>query len=161
MSETFFISDTHFGHHGFKKFVPWIKHMSHEEYIEQAVARWNSVVKKGDTVWVLGDVAKNTQGLIVYDRLNGHKNLVRGNHDVQSPLAYLKFFNTIHGIIKKYGFWISHCPIHPDELRGFKNVHGHVHQNELKDDRYIYVGSDKLEGYPISLEEIKRIGERR
>jgi len=156
MNDIFFISDLHFGHKNLKKFVPWIKNISHEEYIEQSVARWNSVVKRGDSVWVLGDVAKNTAGLITMNRLNGQKNLIRGNHDIQETLGYLKFFQCIHGIVKRYGFWISHCPIHPAELREHKNIHGHVHQNELDDPNYIYVGSDKLEGYPISLDEIKR-----
>lgn len=156
MNDIFFISDHHFGHQNLKRFVPWIASMSHEEYIEQAVERWNSVVKRGDTVWVLGDLAKNVAGLITYRRMNGQKNLIRGNHDIQETLGYLKFFQNIHGIVKRYGFWLSHCPIHPVELRGKKNIHGHVHRNVLPDPNYIYVGADKLEGYPISLEEIRR-----
>jgi len=156
MNDTFFISDTHFGQYNYKKFVPWIVQMTHEEYIEQVITRWNSVVKNGDTVWVLGDVACNVQGLITFERLNGQKHLIKGNHDIKCTLSYLRFFNSIHGIIKKHGYWLSHCPIHPAELRGLLNIHGHVHQNELIDPNYIYVGADKLQGYPISLDEINR-----
>jgi len=155
MSEIYFISDLHFGHLNYKRFVPWIKDMDHDEYIELMVVRWNSVVKKNDVVWVLGDVAFNAKGLITFDRLLGIKHLVRGNHDNLSTLSYLKFFNSIQGIVKKHSYWLSHCPIHPEELRGKKNIHGHVHQNELKDRDYIYVGADKLEGYPISLNQIR------
>jgi calcineurin-like phosphoesterase family protein len=149
-------------HHALKNFSPIAASVpTHEDYIRLLIARWNSVVGKGDTVWVLGDIAKNNAGLIRMEEFHGQKNLVRGNHDSASSLGYLRFFQTIHGILKKYGFWISHCPIHPDELRGHKNIHGHVHQNEIKisgtqenDPRYIYVGADKLDGYPISLDEI-------
>jgi len=156
MSEVFFISDLHLNHRGLKKFVPWIANMTHEEYIETLIARWNSVVHRGDIVWVLGDISKNSQGLVHITRLNGNKNLVLGNHDNLHSLAYLRFFNNVFGIIKKYHYWISHAPIHPIELRGYKNIHGHVHQNELVDQNYIYVGADKLEGYPINLEEIRK-----
>lgn len=155
MSNIFFISDLHFEHYGIKKYFPEdLINGTHEEYKELIVCRWNSIVRPGDTVWVLGDVAKNTTGLMTMNRLNGQKHLVRGNHDTKSTLAYLNFFQSIHGILKRYGYWISHCPIHPQELRGHKNIHGHVHHNVLSDPNYIYVGVDKLQGYPISLEEI-------
>jgi len=156
VSNVFFISDPHLGHVGYKKFCPWIIDLEHEDYIEILKVRWNSVVKRGDIIWVLGDVAKNKASLIHMKDFNGTKHLVRGNHDTLESMSYLLFFNSIHGIVKKYGFWISHCPIHPQELRGFKNIHGHVHQKLVLDSNYIYVGADKLEGYPISLEELKR-----
>lgn len=154
MSDVYLISDTHFGHNNYKKFVPWIADMTHQEYIDIVIARWNSVINKGDTVWVLGDAAWNGKGLTYFNELNGTKHLVRGNHDRLSTLSYLRFFNSVHGIVKVNGYWLSHCPIHPDELRGHKNIHGHVHQNELGDPRYIYVGADKLEGYPVRIKDI-------
>ena len=47
------------------------------------IQRWNSAVRPGDTVWVLGDVALGrTEDLLNHiGGLNGHKVLVAGNHD--------------------------------------------------------------------------------
>ena len=44
--------------------------------------------------------------------------------------------------LKEHGMWLSHAPIHPDELRGKPSVHGHCHyaniQLDGKDDpRYL------------------------
>lgn len=54
----FFIGDAHFGHKGIinfettKSFRPFSTIVEHDE---ELVRRWNSVVKKGDLVWHLGD----------------------------------------------------------------------------------------------------------
>ena len=75
--------------------------------------------------------------------------LVMGNHDsmqlytqtiapnilIQLPLFSYK--NT----------WISHCPIHPQELRNRDgNIHGHLHSSIVPDLRYFNVNLD-VNGY--------------
>lgn len=55
-------------------------------------------------------------------------------------------------------FWISHCPVHYQELRGrVGNIHGHLHFAELDDPRYFDVGLDKNNFKFVDFEDIKNI----
>ena len=55
---------------------------------------------------------------------------------------------------------MSHAPIHPNELRGRFNLHGHVHQNSITlpdgslDDRYINCCVEMSYGIPQSLDKL-------
>jgi calcineurin-like phosphoesterase family protein len=157
MSQVFFIADTHFGHRAICKYRPEFK--TPEEHDEHIIENWNKVVTKKSFVWVLGDMCienkfYNMDKLI--SRLNGNIRLITGNH------CHLEYYNHIkikimNGIIKKYGYWLSHCPIHPVELRGKQNIHGHVHYKSLPDKRYINVCCEVINYTPISLDEIRRL----
>lgn len=160
MSKVFFISDLHLDHKRILDFSRDFRQgndvLEHNEWI---VDSWNSVVTKQDTVWVLGDVCFSSESLKYFNRMRGNKQLVRGNHDKLSTGAYLKYFNNVFGFTRQQGFWLSHAPIHPAELRGRKNIHGHVHQNSLPDDRYINVSVEALAGVPVTTEQIlERVG---
>jgi calcineurin-like phosphoesterase family protein len=154
MSEVFFIGDLHLGHKNILEFSPQRGGTTIDEHNEWIIQQWNSVVRKNDMVWVLGDVAFSAAALELVNRLRGYKQLVRGNHDTQSTEAYLKYFNNVFGLVKKHGLWMSHAPIHPDELRGKRNVHGHVHLKSIQDERYINVSVEAVNGVPKSLSEI-------
>ncbi len=60
-----------------------LKIANSREMNEYIIQKWNSVVKKDDTVYHLGDVGfgslEEVKGLI--EKLNGTKILLRGNHD--------------------------------------------------------------------------------
>ena len=59
MSEVFFISDTHFGYKRIVEFSetkPFRPFHSIDEHDEELVRRWNTTVRKKDTVWHLGDL---------------------------------------------------------------------------------------------------------
>lgn len=133
------ISDLHIGHKSileFRKMPKWMNLQDHDDWI---VNGWNSVVKKRDTVYVLGDICFDMEKMKLFSSMNGNKNLILGNHDAFHLGVYQKYFSKIHGFVKYKGYWLSHAPIHPYELRGRKNIHGHVHSNPLEDDRYIPV----------------------
>lgn len=157
MSLVYFISDTHFGHRNICKYRPKFNNPNeHDEFI---INNWNQIIKKKKIqVWVLGDMCiKNNKYDMdnIISRLNGTINVITGNH------CYLPYYNHPNiklrpGIIKKYGFWLSHAPIHPNELRGFKNIHGHVHDKTLKDKRYFNCCVEQINYKPISIEEIKQ-----
>ncbi|HUM41589.1 MAG TPA: metallophosphoesterase [Fervidobacterium sp.] len=162
MSNTFFIGDLHLGHKKILGFSPQRGGTNIEEHDEWIISQWNSVVQKNDMVWVLGDVAFSGEALKLVDRLRGYKRLVRGNHDTQSTEAYLKYFNNVFGIVKENGMWLSHAPVHPQELRGKINVHGHVHHNSIRfedgglDPRYINVSVENINGIPLSMEDLRK-----
>ena len=155
MARVFFISDLHFGHKHILKFSPSRGGASVEEHDEILVQKWNSVVTKRDLVYVLGDVCFSMERMPLLDQMNGMKKLVRGNHDRFNSGVYLKYFQEIYGFLRYKGFWISHAPIHPDELRGKGNIHGHVHSAVIPDPRYVSVCVEALDGYPIPFDKIQ------
>lgn len=82
MANTFFVSDTHWGH---KNIIQYSNrpYANVDEMNEALIKNWNALVKPEDTVYHLGDFAfmpyrefKNT-----VRRLNGIIHVILGNHD--------------------------------------------------------------------------------
>lgn len=154
-----FISDPHFFHRNMA-----IKRGFKDEHQmnEHIVAQWNKVVKKGDTTWILGDITMEKNQYEILSRLNGMKRVVLGNHDSGNHAKHmLPFVLSIHGMAKfkdkVYGaVWLTHCPVHPGELefRCAFNIHGHVHENSVKDKRYINVCMEVQNYTPKTIEEL-------
>lgn len=158
-----FISDLHLGHKNILNFCPNRGGTDVQSHNEWLVHQWNSVVEKRDHIYVLGDICFHGDDLKYLRQMRGQKTMIWGNHDKFSLPTYQEYFHQVKGFMKKHGFWISHSPIHPRELRGKKNIHGHVHQHHILtadgdiDPNYINVCVDALDGKPISLEELSRI----
>ena len=125
MANVWFTSDLHFGHKNIHKFRLEIS--SQEENERRIILDWNNLVTKRDDIYVLGDAAFTMKSVELFKTLPGRKFLVRGNHDDLDTQVYLKYFKSIYGLKKYKEFWLSHSPIHPNELRGKVNLHGHVH----------------------------------
>ena len=82
---------------------------------------------------MLGDVAFTQEGFDALFELNGRIKMVRGNHDNYFKTEdWLKRVESVEGITQYKGHWLTHAPIHPDELRGRPNLHGHVHHNSIR-----------------------------
>lgn len=88
MTNTWFTSDTHFGHQNILKFCPWNRPFSTvEEMDEHLVDVWNRDVKPEDTVYFLGDFAlKFTMVEKYLPRLLGNIIWIPGNHDAVHPM---------------------------------------------------------------------------
>ena len=164
MSNIFLISDTHFGHTNILSFLKKdgtkLRHFnSVEEMDETLINNWNSVVSKEDKVYHLGDVnfCSFTKLKEIFDRLNGTKVLIKGNHDDKLTLnQFSQLFKDVRAyhILDKY--ILSHIPIHPESLYRWKaNIHGHLHNNIIDDPRYINVSVERINYTPISFEEIR------
>jgi calcineurin-like phosphoesterase family protein len=154
----YFIGDLHLGHKGIMKFGQR-KHPSIEEHDQALMDNWNNVVRRQkDLVWVLGDVAMDMDSLKLLPAFNGRKVLIIGNHDRFDTQVYLKYFERVISVEKRYhGPVMTHIPIHPNELAysGWEfNVHGHVHVPEKfpYDPRYINVNADVIDLTPVSLD---------
>lgn len=140
MKNIFFISDTHFSHHGVCKFLradnvtklrPWD---TIEEMDEVLVENWNSIVGPRDKIYHLGDVFINRKARFILDRLNGDKVLIKGNHDIFSLDNYTPYFRDIRAYLVREEFVASHVPVHPSVIGRFKfNVHGHLHEHRVLD----------------------------
>jgi len=152
----FFFSDPHFGHRNMaiKRGFETV-----EEHDEHIVEKWNSVVTKRDTVYLLGDITMEKANYSILSRLNGFIKGVLGNHDKpQHVLELLKYINSVCGMIKVKGFILTHCPIHDSEVDRFiGNIHGHVHENSINDKRYFNVSAENINYTPISLEDIIKL----
>lgn len=178
MTETFFISDTHFGHRNiltFKdekdKLFRGSKFSSIEEMDEHIIEKWNSIVKEKDKVYHLGDVSMNRKSIRTISRCNGRKILIKGNHDIFKPKDYLEHFKDIRSYhtYPNHGIICSHIPVYSSQLNGKRwkiNIHGHTHHTnvmreptrwEMEDLRYINVCVEKIGYTPINFEEILKI----
>lgn len=131
MANVFFCSDLHIGHANIGNFRKEVgSEQGNRDYIK---LWWDRLVTKRDLVWVLGDAAFSEEAIDWIAALKGEKRLVRGNHDTMSTTSYLRAFSEIYGIVKYKGMWLTHAPMHPHELRGKPNCHGHVHYNNIKE----------------------------
>ena len=87
----YFTSDLHFGHKNIIRFDnrPFT---SVEEMDETLIFNWNKKVNNDDLVYILGDISwyNDEKTCEIFDRLNGRKVLIKGNHD------------RVHGRIKNY-----------------------------------------------------------
>lgn len=170
MSNIFLASDHHFSHVGMIKFfradgVTILRDFeTTEEMDEHMITQHNRVVSPKDKVYFLGDVAFNKTALAKVARLNGTKVLVKGNHDQENLVEYVKYFKDVRGSHQFGGLLLSHIPVHPNSLgRWPVNVHGHLHSNNvtlestgIPDPRYYCVCMEQLKDYtPVSLETIK------
>jgi len=167
MSNVYFISDLHLGHKNILNFAPKLRFGSTvDEHDDILIERIGSVANsKRDVLYILGDVAMEVSKLELLNKIPAKKILYRGNHDLFDDGVYRKYFDKIMGIGCYKGHWISHAPIHPFELRGRKNIHGHVHGNSITgicldddaklDPDYINVCVENTAGYPVNFNDIR------
>lgn len=171
MGNVWFTSDTHFNHEKVIQFESTARNFSSiQQHDEELVKRWNDRVRPKDIVWHLGDVylGKDKEHFRwLMKELNGSKRLVRGNHDTFDCATYYEAFDEIYGVWPKYGFVMSHVPLHPDSInRWGLNVHGHLHSNKVMhtsgpadgemDNRYYCVSVEQHNLAPVSLDEIRK-----
>jgi calcineurin-like phosphoesterase family protein len=162
MANVFIISDTHFGHAGILNFKrgdgsPLRVFSSVEAMDEIMVEQWNSVVRPQDKVYHLGDVAMAKHSIATVGKCNGHKRLVRGNHDTHPIKEYLKYFEEIYATRVLDHMLFSHIPVHPESIgKHHANVHGHVHVPPRDYGPKYYNVCVEVIGYmPVSLEDLK------
>lgn len=143
--KTFMIADTHFGDKNIMDFEqrPF---KTVEEMNETIIKYWNNTVSPEDTVYLIGDVGD----VSIVKHLNGHKFLIKGNHDTKSNNFYrMNGFEEVYDkpIIIDNFYILSHEPIYVNETMPYANIFGHVHKNP------IYKTVSKR-GYCVSLERI-------
>lgn len=122
-----FTSDLHLGHQLAARLRGFDSVEAHDLFIIETLKRQ---CDKRTVLWVLGDVAMRIDSLAMLSEVPGRKRLVRGNHDNFDLDDYRKYFEDVHGFLRYKNMWLSHCPIHPQEMCRVKaNVHGHIHEN--------------------------------
>ncbi len=158
--DIFITSDTHFGHENIIQYCG--RPFANAELMDEAlIENWNKVVKPGDIVYHLGDVAMGRSDNLstIMARLNGSKRLVVGNHDDIPWLSKGGWFKKVMmwRMFPEYNMLLTHVPIHmapPTFERGYTNVHGHIHQNPSPDGPYKCACVEHTNYTPVHIEEI-------
>jgi calcineurin-like phosphoesterase family protein len=187
--EIWLIGCTHFGHEAMYKFMrqngekvrPFSSASEGDTFMMEA---WNSRVKPGDKVYVLGDVAFSSKDISILSNLHGSKILIKGNHDDMDASVYLKYFRDIRATHQLADEILSHIPLHPGSLYRHKkskywlNIHAHLHAeavmeegdgspddlmrpNTSEDPRYFSVCVERIGFAPISLDEVRQRAKER
>lgn len=162
MSNIWFTADTHFGH---GRIIEYCKRpfANYQEMDEAILTRFNEVIKPGDRLYHIGDVAWSSWPLRTLHKLNTKQRyLVYGNHDKQRPQAYLdagfiwaKDYEKI--TIGSVPVVMFHYPIRSWNGKGHGAVHvyGHCHGTlEPGIGRSMDVGVDTHDFYPYNWDEI-------
>ena len=139
----FVIADTHFNDANIIRFCnrPF---SSVDEMNTMLIDNWNSVVEPCDTVWILGDFFTfndlydyPVDGLsrdfkYIVNKLHGHKNLIKGNHDIKDNNFYFNYFDfySPYPILLNNFFLLSHEPLQLSETTPYFNIYGHVHSDK-------------------------------
>lgn len=132
----------------------------HDEFVFDSVM---SVANKRNKLFMLGDCFFEQDGYFYVKRMLRDFQSVEwilGNHDTDRQglwwnVKYLADVIPIHSVKKYKEFWLTHVPIHPDELRGKYNIHAHCHDYTIADKRYIGVSLEQINYKPVSLDKIR------
>jgi len=155
VSNVWLTSDLHIGHRRVTTLRGFDYTVEHDEAIRE---NWLDVVRKGDKVWVLGDIAVSSPAYALgfLAKLPGDKHLVWGNHDGGHPMhrdahrkaaCYLEVFASTQAFARRRVLGrevlLSHFPYFGDtegrvkdrhtqyRLRdeGLPLIHGHTHSS--------------------------------
>ena len=162
----FFTADTHFGdcHLVARQRRAFASVEAHDEAL---IARWNTRVGEGDTVWHLGDFAAHASRehcAAVFARLNGIKRLVHGNHDTNrvldlpwaEPPVESARIGAQDASGRSWRLFLSHYAHRawPGLWRGTRHLYGHTH-GSLPDTRFSCdVGVDAWGYRPVGVGEL-------
>ena len=126
------------------------------------IDNWNGLVEDPDIVYILGDFGADGYEAELLSKLNGHKYLIKGNHDSKDNDYYRKAgFEEVydHPIIID-GFWIlSHDALYVNSNMPYANIFGHVHNSPIIKDfskQHFCVSVERIDYTPISFESIKK-----
>jgi calcineurin-like phosphoesterase family protein len=158
---TFFTADTHFGHTGIiaqcgRPFS------SVDEMDREMAARWNAVVRPGDTVWHLGDFAHQADERTtrrIFGSLAGDKHLIVGNHDGgrvrELPWASVSEFRELALEGERLVLFHYGLRVWPGQHRGAIHLYGHSHGRLPGYRNCVDAGVDEWGYRPVTLADLK------
>jgi calcineurin-like phosphoesterase family protein len=161
----FFTSDEHYNHENIITYChrPF---SSIGEMNEEIIRRFNEKVGKMDEAYHLGDFSWNDPSPFL-KRLNGRHFLIKGNHDEKHIKRQFYLFENVWDV-RKIGWngqkiWASHYAHArwPASHMGRIHVFGHSHGLFPGVGRSMDVGVDALNFFPISIEDVLKICEKK
>ena len=156
MSKVYVTSDLHFGHFNMAKRRGFFSAEEHDIFI---INNWNKLITKHDTIIILGDISLgNTKEYVKLNLLKGIKQVVLGNHDSCNIQKLLPYVKKVYGCKEYKHCLLTHIPVHPSQFDRYRlNIHGHLHDSEIDDDRYINVSLERTNFQPVCLSNIIKI----
>lgn len=158
------ISDLHLGH---RNIIKWRGNFEtldeHDNFVTDAIL---GTVCKRDKLFIHGDLCFDRNKLDLVQKIVDSVDscvLILGNHDNERNKAptifdYIDIFGKrIHSMLEYKGCWLTHAPLHPSELRGKYNIHGHSHSVNIEDERYYNVSIENVNYLPIEHTKLKEI----
>lgn len=153
----FVTADTHFNHENIIKYCnrPFINSYDMNETI---INNWNSVVNNDDIIYHLGDFGFGTKEELyeIFNRLNGYKFLIMGNHDYRAGKRYyldMGFIEVYKKLYKLDNYIFTHKPMVVPENK--INVYGHIHEKNVDpkfdDINHLCVSLDRTDFKPLLL----------
>lgn len=121
-----------------------------DEMDEQLIENWNNTVHNGDMVFHLGDFGFHSQAknLEIWNRLNGHKIALRGNHDKSHPMGPNNLYDLVEIQVENLSFTFCHYAMRMWNKAHFGAFHcyGHSHGSlpELANSLSADVGVDAV-----------------
>jgi calcineurin-like phosphoesterase family protein len=173
-----FTSDPHFMHENIIKYTnrPFDNADNMNEVL---IKNWNKVVGEDELVFCLGDFAlgKEQDCLDILKRLNGHKVLIKGNHEktvmkksynrdefdggiyelLEIRVEDEEVANEFQDIVLCHYTMTTWNKSHRGSWQLFGHVHGMLDNNESLSPNQIDVGVDSHQFYPISYQQVKEI----
>jgi len=134
---TFVISDLHLDHTNIIRYCerPF---SSIEEMNKIIIKNWNETVKQDDAVYFLGDMSFGRESRKIdywKDKLSGNISFIKGGHDRSKEIKFSDSFVLWHRGNK---FLLIHDPKKvPEKWEGCWIIHGHCHNNDLKNYPFI------------------------
>lgn len=159
----YIISDHHFGHENIIDYCDRpFRHV--HEMNKELVRRWNTRVGDDDTVLYLGDVRHHPSprsSAEWFDKLNGDKLLVRGNHD--GDVGQNAPFHAVENCTIRHGRYTFYCEHQPVDAPGWQ-LHGHTHNNNLVEypfvdqiEQRVNVSAELLNYTPLRMDRLVNI----
>ena len=155
-----FTADLHFGHQNIIKYCNRPFETAHD-MDDVLIANWNALIKPDDSVYVLGDFSMISSPLILnswFNQLNGHKFLIRGNHDsnICTRLPWVQVEDVKEIKYKDSKLWLSHYAHRswPGSYHGSYHLFGHSHGMLPDFRRSMDVGVDANDFKPISIDQV-------
>ena len=176
----FLIGDTHFWHKRILEYCPGRGYTTVEAMGEGLVGKWNYTVTPEDTIYHVGDVSFGNKDLTmeICKRLQGHKRLILGNHDLKRPdefwvdCGFERVYRLGYGrTVTLDEFELCHYPYrhaleaydertylhhHAPVNKGKWLLHGHVHERWRNNENMVNVGVDQWGGFPIGIDVVRQ-----
>lgn len=172
----YYTADLHFGHANIIKLNnrPF---SSVDQMDDTIITNWNKTVKPDDHVYIIGDFAfrNNSEPKEYFDKLNGHKHLIIGNHDKaiqhdSNRRSYLDSMDQIKTIQDgNRTVVLCHYPLLEWDgmYRDTWHIFGHIHNNT--NDTYtimkqyrpkaLNAGVDITHFKPVTFDELIKLNE--
>ena len=138
MGKLFIYSDSHFGHANIIHYANR-PYASVEEMNEDLIKRWNETVSPDDMVIHLGDFGFGPidRQRRIFERLNGEKRLILGNHDGnRTRMERIGFIDPVKSLDYKLGDTTIHMVHNPANARPEGQfdivLYGHLHNTKCE-----------------------------